>query len=112
MDLTVNPVIQIPFVVTVVGAASANVQMRLTMRYIATGELTTKAADETLLQTVAVTNTLNIMNTMTFTLNAALIAAGDVMNFHLERLGSDAADTFTGRIGISGVSARLDYTRT
>jgi hypothetical protein len=111
MDLTVNPTITIPFVVTVVGAASANVRMRLTMRYIAVGELTSKAADETLLQTVAVTNTLNIVGSMTFTLNASLMAAGDVLNFHLERLGTDAADTFTGRIGIDARSSRFDFTR-
>lgn len=111
MDLTVNPTITIPFVITQVGAANANIRMQLTMRYIAVGELTTKAADETLLQTVAVINTLNQMHSMTFTLNAALMAAGDVMNFLLERLGSDGADTFTGRIGVDARSSSLDFTR-
>lgn len=106
-----NPTITIPFVITVVGAANANVRMQLTIRYIAVGELTSKAADETLLQTVAVINTLNQMHSMTFTLNAALIAADDVINFDLQRLGSDATDTFTGRIGIDARGSRLNFTR-
>jgi len=109
MSLAVNPVISIPFVVTV-AAANGNVRMSLTMRYIAVGELTTKAADETLLQTVAVVGTLNRMHLMTFTLNAALMAAGDVLNFHLQRLGADALDTYSGRIGIVD-NSRFDFTR-
>lgn len=108
MNLAVDPIVQIPFVVVLAGAASANVRMRLTCRYIAVGELTSKAADETLLQTVAVVNTLNRMHLMTFTLDSALMAAGDVLNLHLQRLGTDALDTFTGRIGIDQ-TARFDY---
>lgn len=111
MDLTVDPILQVPFVVTQAGGGgNGNVRMRLTVRYIAVGELTTKAADETLLQTVAVINTLNQMHLMTFTLDSALMAAGDVINLHLERLGTDVLDTYTGRIGIVE-HGRFDFTR-
>jgi len=110
MDLTVNPILNVPFICTV-AAANGNVRMSLTARYIAAGELTTKAADETLLQTVAVVGTVNQNQTiMTFTLNASLMAAGDIINILLQRLGGDAADTFTGRIGLVE-NARFDFTR-
>ena len=106
---TQDPVLRIPWIVTVTGGAAQSVRMRLTCRYIANGELTSKAADETLLQTVAVTNTDKIMDEMSFTLSAALMAAADKLNFHLERLGTDGADTFTGSIGILEVGALMDY---
>lgn len=109
--LVVSPVVRIPYFVSVLGAASANVRMRLTARYIADGELTSKAADETLLQTVAVTNTLNRMDEMSFTLNAALLAQSDKVNLHLERLGADGADTFTGAIAIVEDAGRMDYVK-
>jgi hypothetical protein len=109
MVFTQNPILRVPFIVTTTGAASADVRMRLTCRYIANGELTSKAADETLLLTQAVTNTDKIMGEMTFTLNAALMAAADKLNFHLERLGTDGADTFTGSIGILEAGSLFEY---
>jgi hypothetical protein len=111
IDLTVDPQIQFQFVVLVTGAADANVRMSLTVRNIAVGELTTKAADQTLLQTVAVINTANRVHLMTFTLDRTLIAAGDRLSYHLERLGTDGADTFTGTIGIMEWQ-RFDFKRT
>lgn len=109
MSFATNPIVNIPFIVTVPGAASANVRMRLTCRYIANGELTSKAPDETLFQTVAVVNTDKRMDVMSFTLDAALLAPGDKINLHLERLGADGLDTFTGSIGILEDSSRFDY---
>jgi hypothetical protein len=84
--------------------------MRLTCRYIANGELTSKAADETVLVTQPVVNTDKIMGQISFPLNAALMAASDKINLHLERVGNvDPPDTFTGSVGIVVDSSRLDY---
>jgi hypothetical protein len=110
IDLTtVDPIVRIQFVVSLAGAADADVRLRLTVRNIAVSELTTKAADQTILSTVAVVNTVNRVHETTFTVDRTLIAAGDRLSYHLERLGTDGADTFTGRIGIMEWQ-RYDYT--
>ncbi len=97
---TVNPTLTICFVPTVTGAGNANVRFQLTMRYVTVGELTTKTADEILLETVAVIDTADEMHIVTFTLDRTKMAANDTTSFDLVRLGGDAADTYTGRIGI------------
>ena len=108
MDTATDPILQIPLWVHMTGAASANVRLRLEARYIANGEQVDKTVDETILQTFPVTNTGDELHLTSFTLTGSLIALSDTINLHLERLGSDAADTFTGQIAIVK-SARFDY---
>ena len=107
-DLGVDPVIVVHFFVSSTGGADANVRLQIGAKYIGVGELTTKAYDETLAQTVAVVNTLGRIHEATFTLDGALMSAGDRITLLLSRLGGDAADTFTGDIGIAEVG-RIDY---
>nr|NIM21277.1 hypothetical protein [Candidatus Latescibacterota bacterium]NIO77481.1 hypothetical protein [Candidatus Latescibacterota bacterium] len=76
---------------------------RLNVKYIATGELSTKANDETLDQTVAVTDTLDSRQQMTYTLDKSLISSGDYVSLRLERIHSDPADTYSGNIGIAEI---------
>ncbi len=111
MSLVVNPVIHFHFVVTNTGSGNGNVRFQLAIKYIADGELTTKANDETLLATVAVINTLNEHHSHTFTLDVSLITAADRhFSFKLERLGADVLDTYDGAIGILTAST-LVFTR-
>jgi len=107
-DGTTDPVVRLDVFTVVLGAATANVRFQLTARYIADTELSTKAADETILQTESIINTLNENNQISFTLDGTLIADNDYVSLHLERLSSDAADTFTGRIGVAR-EARFDF---
>src|SRR3989304_9918779 len=67
---TVNPLITVRFITSGTGVAG-NVILRATMRYVANGELITKAADETFTNTVAVINTLGAISTTTYTLTRA-----------------------------------------
>lgn len=99
-DLAINPTLTIGLVITGAGAASANVKIDLDIKYIAPGELTSKADDENLSNIVAITNTIDTVHTTTFTINASLAAAGDIASLNITREGGDAADTFTGEIGI------------
>lgn len=95
-----NPALRVPFVVVTAGTGNANIRMRLSVRYIDVTELSTKTLDETLEQTVAVINTVAQLHEFTFTLDKTLIVAEDLISFFLERVGTDAADTFTGEIGV------------
>jgi len=99
-DLTTNPQIIFSLVTTVTGVAG-DVRFEATLRYVADGELTTKAADETILLTNTAINTADAMDSITFTLNGSLMAAGDFAFINLRRLGLDAADTFTGRVAVA-----------
>lgn len=100
VSLSIDPILTVRFVINITGGASQNVVLRLIARYIASGELVTKAADQTLTNTVSIINTANQLHTTTFTLDRTLLAASDNVTFHLERLGTDGADDFTGAIGI------------
>jgi len=97
---TVNPALKVCFVTIGAGSSNANVRLKLEVTYIAVGELTTKTIDETLLITKAVINTVHQMHVVTFTLDRTKMALDDSVSFRLVRLGNDAADIFTGRIGI------------
>jgi len=101
---TVNPVFTIPFAVTSTGAGDADVVFRLHAKYIGSGELTTKADDETLDTTVAVVDTLDRKHEFSITLDKTKIAAADYASFSLERIHTDAADTFTGSVGVFEIS--------
>ncbi len=98
-----NPIVVIPFFVTSTGAGDDDAVFRLNVKYIATGELSTKANDETLDQTVAVTDTLDSRQQMTYTLDKSLISSGDYVSLRLERIHSDPADTYSGNIGIAEI---------
>lgn len=99
-----NPVLIVPLVVTVTGAGNGNVVLRLHAKYIASGELTTKADDETINMTVPLINTLHQKHEVEFVLDKTLISAGDYVSFKLERIHTDAADTFTGRFGVTEIA--------
>jgi len=49
------------------------------------------------------------MHFMSFTLDATLVTAGDQISVKLDRLGGDAADTYTGSIGALEIG-RLEFT--
>lgn len=98
-NLNENPQIKIPFIVFSTGSAG-NVRFELQATYITIGELADKAADETLLFTKVIVNTLNELHEHTFTLDKAKIAIGDVISLRFARLGDDALDTFGGNIGV------------
>ena len=106
---TDNPIVHMAFAISATGGGS-NVRFSLEMKYIAVGELVTKAPDETLLLTKAVINTINELHTVMFTLDRTKIEATDHIEFHLERLGSAGPDTFTGAVGVME-AITLKYTR-
>lgn len=108
IDLTINPVLVIQFGVTKAGDASQAVQLRLNIKYIAEGELATKANDESLLHTVDITNTLEAIHTEEFTLDRTKIAVNDRISFRLTRLDNADPDTFTGDIAIIELG-RFDF---
>jgi len=107
-NLDVNPILPVKYFISTTGGVALGVQLQLEARYITTSELVTKAVDETILSTLAVTNTLNRMDVVNFTLNRALISPGDTISFALTRLTADVADTFTGRIAII-IDGKLTY---
>lgn len=109
VNLTENPLLAFGFTVLNAGAADADVRLRVTTKYLAVGDLESAAASETLLQTVPVINTVDRIHMATQLLNRALIAAADQVFVSLERLGADAADTFTGDIGILESGSRFGY---
>lgn len=94
---TTNPRLRIPFQTTDTGAASAAVDLQVQVRYIATGELTSKAADETFTPSPVVTNTVDTMHEIELTLDRTKMAAADKLAVYLTNLGTGA---FTGKIGI------------
>lgn len=108
LNLNVNPVVNYAFTITLAGSGNANVRLQLEATYIADTELTSIAVAETFLVTVPVVNQLRRLHQITFTLDRTLIAANDRVRLHLSRLGGDAADTYTGDIGILE-SGRFDY---
>ena len=105
---TTNPIVNVRYVVSQNGAGNGDVRLQLTCRYKAVGELLSAAAEQTLLATSAVTDTVDQLHEQQFTLDRSLMAAGDSLSFDLSRLGGDGADTFTGRIAIVEVG-RMDY---
>jgi len=99
IDLSaIDPDITIHFVITSTGGGSADVRFELEATYIADGELTTKAIDETLTQDVTVTDTLKTQHSVTFTLDRTLMSLNDVVRLKLSRLNSDPNDTYTGDV--------------
>lgn len=100
----VNPQLIVPFIVTTTGAGNGNVLWRLHVKYIAVGELSTKADDETLDIAAPVVNTLNRFHQTFFTLDRTKIAVNDYVSFSLERQHGLAGDTFTGRVGATEIA--------
>ena len=94
---TVNPMIKIPFIVTVTGAGNNPVNLQLTNRYIATGELATKTADETKTPSPTVTDTQYRQHEVEVTLDRTKMAAGDKVTVGFTNLGTGA---YSGKIGI------------
>jgi hypothetical protein len=100
-----DPLFLVEFVVTLVGAGDADVNLSLAAKYVSPTEDSTKAADETLTPTLAVTNVVDRRHSFTFTLDRTLIEKDDLALFTLQRIGG--ADPFTGRVGICQ-SARME----
>lgn len=98
--ISANPVLDAQFAVTTNGAGNADVRLQLQITYIAVGELTTKAVDETVLLTCPVIDTFDQLHTCSFQLDKSLVVGGEVAQVVLSRLGGDGADTFTGKVGI------------
>lgn len=99
-NLTVNPTLQIPFIVVTTGTGTPNVRLQLEVTYVAVGELGNQAAQENLFVTKAVNNTLNEFHNVSFTLNASLISVNDFVSLRFTRIGTDPLDTWSGQIGI------------
>ncbi len=95
---------QVAFLTSSTSAPSAAeaVRWQLTCRYRAEGEDLGGTADETLLQTQALTAlTANSrQSVLIFTLDRTLISDQDSIHFNLERLGGDGADTYGADIGV------------
>lgn len=107
IDLSTNPVLLMKFTVLATGAGNANADLDLQATYIADGEQTDKAVDETISQSVAVTDVLEQQHEVTFTLDRTLIAASDAIKLRLLRLGG--SDAYSGDIGVYD-RAQLQFT--
>jgi len=83
---------------TALGAGNADVRLELQCSYLDPGDLATTVT-QTLFATVAVTNALADITIVTFSLGT--MGGGDGLSFRLRRLIADAADTFTGEVGIA-----------
>ena len=94
---TANPSVEVSFITSSTGSGNGTVDLRAYVRYVQDAESANKANDETLNETVSVTNTLTIQNSVTFILNKSLISNGDVVNMDITNLGTG---TFNGKIGI------------
>lgn len=100
-DTSKNPTVIIGFVPAVVAGANGNVRLKLEARYIAEGELTTKAFDETIFLTQAIIDTPDeIQVHAIFTLDASKMAALDHNSLKITRLGNDALDTYGNSIEV------------
>ncbi len=106
---SVNPVVQVFAIVTTTGGGDGDAKLTLNVRYIATGESATKTVDETLSVTKTITNTLDLTYDFTFTLDRTKMAASDKVSMELGRNPADAADTYSGHLGIAIGSSRLEY---
>ena len=100
VDLTVNPTLNVQFVVSDEGTGAGDVRFEMDVRYIDVGEQADKTIDETLTVDKTVVNTEDQLQEVSFTFNASLIANGDRVSLRLKRLGGDANDTFDGDIAI------------
>jgi len=108
---TTNPVIMYCFVRSSAGAGNADIRLQLTCRYVAVTESITKTADETLLITAPIVDTANELQAhVMFTLDRTKMEAADHVSLHLERLGGDGADDFTGSVGLMQ-DLRFQYDR-
>jgi len=97
---TVNPTVDYELFVTAVGSGNDNVSLELECQYLAVGDLSTLAAAETKTDTFAIIDTLHRRHQVTFTLNRALISAGDFIVLRFVRLGADVGvDNYTGSVG-------------
>lgn len=98
VSISIDPILDAQLVVTTLGAGDADVDLQLEITYIAVGELTTKAVDETVLVSCPIVNILNLMHTCSFQLDKDLIIGGEVAQVVISRLGG--ADAYTGRVGL------------
>lgn len=105
---TVNPIINLALAVTANGAGDNNVRLQLDIKYIATGETTTKADDENLVVDVPITDVLDQLHNVAIPLDRTKIAAGDRISILANRLGGAGPDNFTGKVGLMKVG-RFDY---
>jgi hypothetical protein len=96
IDLTVNPVLSVSIIVSSTGSGNGNADFTVEARYFADGELTSKAADETLPLVVAITNTLGRRHVVTTPLDRTKMGSGRLVHFKVTRAGSSGVDTYDG----------------
>jgi hypothetical protein len=108
MVMTTDPVLTVQYTVVAPVGVTGNARLEMHVKYIAVGELTTKADDQTFIFDQPVTGTLNLLQVFNRTLNSSLMAESDKLSIRLTRIGTDANDTFTGTLAIIELS-RFDY---
>jgi hypothetical protein len=108
IDFTGHFRLVVYYAVSTPGPGSGNISLRGNFKYIAVGELMTKANDETITLLSGVTNTDDRLHRVEFNLNPSLMAENDFMSCKIERLG--LTDAYNGNIAILEVG-RLDFMR-
>ena len=96
----VNPIINFEVYTAFSGGSpgAGNVRVKAEVRYIAPGELTSKAADETLFKVVAMSATNKERAIGKITLDRSLVMSSDMISIVLTRDWADAADTYGDRV--------------
>jgi hypothetical protein len=111
--LTVDPVVSFFIYSTTLPVLTTadDVRWQLEVRNIAPGNSTAGAADQTLLatQTLPTIATNSNQGVLTFTLDRTLMTAGETLLLVLSRLGTDAADNYTGDVGVAEASLLAEY---
>jgi len=105
-NLSTNPKVDFDIFVFATGAGNANAYFELAVKYIAAGELTSKANDETLNATLAIVDVdSERQSLLSFTLNTSLIVNSDSLVAVMRRLGNDVLDTYTGKLMVASGGA-------
>lgn len=111
LNLQVNPQLHFDLYTAFSGGnpGAGNAEIELAIKYIASGEAASKAVDETLTQTVAMSGGAKFTkSSVIFELNKALIADNDTISIVISRLSNNANDTYGGDILI-GKFATLQF---
>ncbi|HEX68811.1 MAG TPA: hypothetical protein ENG10_00755 [Candidatus Bathyarchaeota archaeon] len=108
IDLAEAPKLLIRVAPTANQTTGSTFVFQLECRYIAEGEAINKPVDETLTQSVVVSDTALIETSFEFALTSGLIAPGDRFTFILSRLAGDPADDRNGDAAVVG--AKFIYT--
>ena len=99
-DFTVDPRLQLSFIVVSTGSGNDDVRLRTRITYIEVTDQIDKAFDQEVLTTKAVVDVVEETHNLTITFAKANIPANPIYGLvNFSRLGSDGADDYEGAIG-------------